>query len=335
MEKKEIYDDQLIVITGAAGFIGSAIVRYLNDRGFTNLLLVDDLKESNKWLNLRGKLFQHFISKHELFQYLKGREKEIEAILHLGACSDTTCRDGDYFMENNYRFSVKLAEYALKNNHRFIYASSAATYGDGKLGFSDSHDLLSDLKPLNIYGYSKHLFDLWLMQQGALDQVVGLKYFNVFGPNEFHKKRMASMVYHMTPKIQSQGYVELFKSTEPEKFKDGEQCRDFIYVKDAAAFTCFFLDYHLNGIFNVGRGEAVSWNRISEAIFKALNLPVDIRYVPMPKDLVEQYQNYTMADLSKFQKSLKKREIERIPLQTIEESVQDYVQNYLIKNETW
>jgi len=182
--KTKLYDDQLIVITGAAGMIGSSVVKHLNDQGYSNLLLVDDLDESNKWKNLVGKRFIDLIRIEELFPFLEGREKEIEAFIHLGACSDTLEKRGSYLMDNNYRFSVRLAAYALTHGQRFIYASSAATYGDGTRGFSDDPSMLKDLAPLNLYGFSKHLFDLWLEGQGALDKVVGLKYFNVFGPRQ-------------------------------------------------------------------------------------------------------------------------------------------------------
>ena len=259
--KTKIYDDQIIIITGAAGFIGSGVVRYLNDKGLSNLLLVDDIEESQRWKNLVGKRFLDFIGKAELFRWLEGRGREIEAIIHLGANSDTLEVRGNLIMQDNYRFSASLAEYALSNNHRFIYASSAATYGDGSRGFSDDHDLLDELAPLNLYGFSKHLFDLWLKRQGVLNQVVGLKYFNVFGPNENHKGRMASMVYKMFPKVMHDGKISLFKSSQLSKYGHGEQKRDFIYVKDVAKMTCQFLENKLTGIYNIGRGEPTSWNR--------------------------------------------------------------------------
>lgn len=329
--KKKIYDDQLIVITGAAGLIGSAVIRRLNDQGFSNLLLVDDIEQTDKWKNLVRKKFVDFISKEELFSWLEGREREIEAFIHLGACSDTLETNGDYLMENNYRFTVRLADYALEHGHRFIYASSAATYGDGKLGFSDAHDLLDELKPLNLYGYSKHLFDLWAKRQGVLDEIVGLKYFNVFGPNENHKDRMASMVYKMVPLAQREGVLRLFKSSEPNRFADGDQCRDFIYVKDAAAMTCNFLESEASGIFNIGRGEVCTWNQLARAIFKALGLPEQIEYIDMPANMVSQYQNYTCADMSKYREKMGTLAFDY----SIEQAVYDYIQNYLLKDERW
>lgn len=328
-------ENPLIVVTGAAGFIGSCLVRHLNDLGFENLVLVDDIKKTEKWKNLLGKKFTDFISRHVLFEWLKGREKEVRAFIHLGACSDTLEADGDYLMENNYRFTVLLAEYALKHGQRFIYASSAATYGDGQLGFSDDHDLIDELKPLNLYGFSKHLFDQWAKRQGVLDRLVGLKYFNVYGPNENHKGRMASMVYKMLPAVLSDGKIRLFKSSEPQKFGHGDQMRDFIYVKDAVKMTCDFLDNSLGGIFNIGMGEATTWNHLSNALFHAASRPPVIEYVDMPTDLVKQYQNYTCADMTKYftkhgYNSTKK------PFQfNVKEAVGDYVRNYLLVDNRW
>ena len=319
----KIYDDQLIVITGASGFIGSNVVSLLNSKGFNNLILVDDFRESPKWKNLVGKKYIDYISRTALFSWLEGREREIEAFIHLGACSDTTCKDGDYITDNNYRFSVELAEYAMQNEHRFIYASSAATYGDGKLGFSDNHDGIDDLKPLNLYGYSKQMFDQWILRQGMIDEVVGMKYFNIFGPNEYHKGRMASMVFHMTKQVLTTGKIELFKSNDPDNYKDGDQCRDFLYVKDAAEMTCGFLDSDLNGIFNVGMGKTHTWNQMARAVFKALGKDVNISYVEMPKDLSKQYQNYTKADMSKSDGHRKE-------FTPFEDAVEDYVKNHLI-----
>lgn len=319
----------LIVVTGAAGMIGSGVARHLNDLGQSNLLLIDDLEHADKWKNLVGKQFVDILSKKALFSWLQGKEDSIEAIIHLGACSDTMETDADYLLENNYRYTIDLAQWALRAGKRFIYASSAATYGDGSLGFSDDESKLLSLRPLNMYGYSKHLADLWMQKQNVLDKVVGLKYFNVFGPNEHHKERMASMVYKMTQKVIHEGTIQLFKSNDP-KFGDGEQCRDFIYVKDAVKMTCDLLKHpKICGIFNIGQGYVTTWKQLANALFKALGKAPSIEYIDMPLSLSKQYQNYTCADMHKFQK--------QIPTKTtsIEDAVCDYVQEYLLKDARW
>jgi ADP-L-glycero-D-manno-heptose 6-epimerase len=306
-----------IVVTGASGFIGSGVLRYLNDQGYRDLIAVD-------YINIHK---VDFVSAKELFSWLDGRESEIQAIIHLGACSDTLESNRDYLLENNTSYTRRLAEYALKHSIRFIYASSAATYGDGSRGFSDDHTLLETLKPLNLYGESKHLFDLWAKKEGVLDHIVGLKYFNVFGPNEGHKGRMASMVYKMVPVVQKEGVVRLYKSSEPNRFPDGGQCRDFIYVKDAVRMTCDFLKDNRGGIFNVGLGRPTTWNQLATAIFKALGKTPVIEYIDMPSDLVGQYQNYTCADMTKWN-----------PLNldyTIEKAVEDYIHNHLLQAMRW
>lgn len=338
MRQNQMFDDQLIVVTGAAGFIGSSVVRYLNDLGYSNLILVDDLHCSTKWKNLVGKRFVELISKNDLFTWLKGREKEIQAFIHLGACSDTTEENADYLFNNNYRYTVRLAEYALENELRFIYASSAATYGDGKDGFSDDHSYLDRLRPLNMYGYSKHLFDLWALRENVLDKVVGLKYFNVFGPNEYHKGHMASMIYKMMKKASEEGVIYLYKSNDPKNFPDGEQKRDFIYVKDAVRMTCDLLKESfrdVGGIFNIGRGEPISWNQLALTLFDALGLPPQIKYIDMPPELSKQYQNYTYADMRKFN-NLYGITGNKSDTMDIRDAVKDYVQNYLLKDlRTW
>lgn len=327
----KIYKDQFIVVTGGAGFIGSAVIQELNSRGFRNIVIVDELGSSEKWKNLVGKSYIDIIKKDHLFEWLEGKESAIEAFIHLGACTDTVETNASFLLENNYRFSVRLCEYAIKNQHRFVYASSAATYGDGSKGFIDDHDALETLEPLNMYGYSKHMFDLWIKNQGLLDRVVGLKYFNVFGPNESHKGRMASAVTHFFPQIKKTGKVELFKSLDSEKFGDGEQKRDFIYVKDAARMTCAFLENDANGIFNIGTGTASSWNDLADGVFKGLKKKTSIEYIPTPKDLVDNYQNYTCADVEKLKKTLGKT-ADTVSLQ---DAVIDYIENYLVPGKRW
>ncbi len=318
-----------VVITGGAGFIGSGCIRVLNDLGFDDIVIVDDLRQGEKWKNLVGKRFKEIVSRHKIFDWLEGKQKEISAFIHLGACSSTVETDADYILENNYRFSQRLALYALKNDHRFIYASSAATYGSGEEGFSDRSPL-DQFKPLNMYGFSKHLFDLWLEKEGYLNKVVGLKYFNVFGPNEYHKGRMASALLHVLPQALNEGEIRLFASSD-KQYPDGGQLRDFIYVKDAARITCAFLNNQAMGLFNVGRGEPCEWNQLAKAIFKALKKPENIKYIDMPKDLKGKYQNYTCADMLKTRATLSDEALCR----GIDEAVEEYVLDYLLQDRRW
>jgi len=323
-------DTQLVVVTGGAGFIGSGVLRVLNDRGIDNIIVVDDLGEDGKWKNLVKKRFIEIIPPHELLDWLEGKESEVDAIIHLGACSDTLEMNASYLLENNTRFSMRLATWALKHEKRFIYASSAATYGMGCEGFSDDEELLETLKPLNMYGYSKHLFDLWLKQEGVLDAVVGLKYFNVFGPNEQHKGHMASAVYKLLPTVQKEKKIQLFKTLDKTRCADGEQRRDFIYVKDAARMTCDFLSNSAGGIFNIGTGIANTWNDLAKAMFKALDLEPEISYIEMPMQLSKQYQDYTKAETQKITRlGLNKS------LFSLEDAVSDYVNTHLTKGQLW
>lgn len=317
----------MIVLTGGAGFIGSNFLKTLNNKGITDVLVVDHLGSSNKWKNLQGKAFSNFINKSEFrLKLLDGKyEGKIDAIVHLGACSATTESDADYLFDNNYSYSIDLAEFAIRNNIQFVYASSAATYGNGENGYSDAE--FNSLKPLNGYGFSKHLFDQWVLRNGYDKVFVGLKFFNVFGPNEYHKGTMSSMVFKSYNQIVSTGKVQLFRSNTKE-YSDGGQMRDFIYVKDACKVMLQFLsNKSITGIFNLGTGKARSWNDLANSVFLALCLEPKIEYIDMPESLINQYQNFTEADMSKINNSF----IDFTPT-SLEDAVKDYVSNYLSKN---
>lgn len=310
-----------LIVTGGAGFIGSNLIEALNNQGEDRIIIVDHLKEGIKWKNLLGLKFLDFIDKDDFLDLLeKGFFKDVHTIIHLGACSNTTINDLNFLYKNNFKYSQKLAIFCLANNINFIYASSAATYGDGKLGFSDDEKMLPFLCPLNPYGFYKHLFDLWLYYNNLLDKVVGLKYFNVFGEREFHKGEMRSVVLKAYEQIKKEGKVKLFKSYHPN-YKDGEQLRDFIYVKDAVDATLFFLENpHVKGIFNIGTGKARSFNELVKAVFSALNLEPQIEYIPIPENLRKQYQYFTQADITKLRKvGYNKKMLE------LEEGVKNYV----------
>lgn len=320
----------MIVVTGAAGLIGSAVVREFNRRGVHNLILVDHLGESEKWMNLRSLHFQDYYEKGVFLSLLKNNEiSGIQHIVHLGADSSTTTRNASYLIENNYRYSIELAEYALPRGIRMVYASSAATYGDGNDGFDDSLDGLHLLRPLNAYGYSKHLFDQWLQSRGFPEQFVGLKYFNVYGPNEYHKGEMRSLVLKAFYQIQAEGRIRLFKSYHPD-YKDGEQMRDFLYVEDAARMTVYFCmdGTGASGLFNCGSGVARTWNELAAAIFKAMDKAPDIEYIDMPESLKAKYQYYTCAPIDRLRSSGYSETIS-----SLEDAVADYVTRYLLPGE--
>lgn len=319
----------MIVVTGGAGFIGSAIVWKLNSLGNDNIIIVDELGTTDKWKNLVGLKFREFIHKDDFISAIVEDTIEfpIETIIHMGANSSTTEKDADHLFTNNYLYTQVLAKYSISNSIRFIYASSAATYGNGLLGFDDDESKLETLRPLNMYGYSKHLFDLWAKKNNVLDRIVGIKYFNVYGPNEYHKGDMRSVVHKAFEQVRDTGKVNLFKSFNP-KFKDGEQVRDFVYVKDAVEMTLDFLEKPtINGIFNVGSGKARTWNDLVTALFKALDKPVNIEYIDLPEHLREKYQYFTEANLNKIKSAGYNKS-----LTSLEDGVNDYVKNYLLKD---
>lgn len=320
---------KLIIVTGGAGFIGSAIVWRLNKEGITNIIVVDEI-DSVKWKNLVGLKFLDYIEKDDFLEKIKNnlyKNFDIDTIFHMGACSSTTHPDARYYIKNNFEYTKILCEFAVKKNVRFIYASSAATYGDGNLGFSDDENKLEILKPLNMYGYSKHLFDLWAKNKGLLNKIVGLKYFNVYGPNEYHKTDMRSFVVKAFEQIKSSGKVRLFKSYLPE-YKDGEQLRDFIYIKDAVEMTFYFYENKkLSGIYNVGTGQPHSFNQLVYAVFESLNLKPQIEYIDMPENIKNQYQYYTKAEMNKlFSKGYNK------PITDFNSAIDEYVKKYISKN---
>lgn len=319
----------MIVVTGGAGFIGSALVWKLNQLGEEEILIVDELGVDEKWKNLTGLKFIDIYHPTEFIELILGDAVpfEIEAILHMGACSSTTEKDADFLVRNNYHYTQDLAKYSLTHRVRFIYASSAATYGDGSNGYKDNEKELNSLRPLNMYGYSKHLVDLWLYRMGMNEEVVGLKFFNVFGPNEYHKDDMRSVIHKSFGQINETGSAKLFKSYNDD-YKDGEQMRDFIYVKDTVDMTLHFLDNReTNGLFNVGTGKARTWVDLVSAVFNAMDKPVNIEFIDMPDHLKEKYQYFTQADISKIRNAGYTN-----PISTLEDSVKDYVQNYLMKN---
>ena len=295
----------MIIVTGGAGFIGSAIIAALNKRKVTDILVVDQLDCDQKWKNLRNLSFADYVEKEDFLEMVIEDKLDgpIDAVFHLGACSDTTETNASYLLKNNYEYTKLLAQWTTNANIRFIYASSAATYGDGSAGFSDDESGIESLRPLNMYGYSKHLFDLWARRTGLLKKIVGLKYFNVFGPNEYHKANMRSFCLKAFEQINATGKVCLFKSYKPE-FKDGEQVRDFIYVKDAVDMTLFFLDNSkLNGLYNIGTGQPRTWNNLVMAVFAGMGKKPNIEYIDMPDSIRNQYQYYTCAETAKLRKA--------------------------------
>lgn len=317
----------LTIVTGAAGFIGRNAVAELNRQGNSNLILSDILGTDEKWQNLLGLRYEDLLHPDALLDLIKRRAfGEVDAIIHLGACSATTERNADYLLENNYRYTRTLAEYALSKNTRFVYASSGATYGDGSLGYNDSDSVTPTLKPLNMYGYSKHMFDLWALKNDLFKQgLVGLKYFNVFGPYEDHKGEMRSVVNKAYQQIQKTGEVTLFKSDRPD-YRDGEQMRDFVYVRDAVDVTLWFAQNKSapGGLYNCGTAQARTWVDLANATFAAMGRNPNIRFIDMPETLKGKYQYFTQADATKLKAAGYTK-----PFRTLEEAVKDYVDTYL------
>jgi len=318
-----------IVVTGAGGFIGRNVVAELNARGYDDLLLVDSMGCEEKWRNLLDLRYEDILAPKEFLECVEtGKLADFDAIIHLGACSATTEQDADFLLQNNYRYTRTLCEWSLKHKTRFIYASSAATYGDGSNGYNDEVADLPILRPLNMYGYSKHMVDLWARKHKLFDRIVGLKYFNVFGPYEDHKGDMRSMVHKSYGQIKKTGKVQLFKSYRPD-YADGEQMRDFIYVKDAVAVTLHFLEHREGGgLFNCGIGQARSWKDLMNAVFAAMGMPPQIEFIEMPEILRGKYQYFTQASMTKLRKAGY-----ATPFTPLEDAVRDYVVAYLAKRD--
>jgi ADP-L-glycero-D-manno-heptose 6-epimerase len=319
----------MIVVTGAAGFIGRNVVAELNLRGRDDLLLVDNLGRDEKWRNLVGLHYEDIIESQDFLARLQADTLPgIDGVIHLGACSATTERDAGFLLRNNYHYTRTLCEWTLRHKVRFIYASSAATYGDGSQGYDDDLAALDRLQPLNMYGYSKHMFDLWAHRYGFFNRIVGLKYFNVYGPYEDHKEDMRSVVHKSYQQIRNTGVVKLFKSYRPE-YADGEQLRDFIFVKDAVAMTLFFLENRIpSGLFNCGTGKARSWKDLATAVFSALDLPPVIEFIEMPESLRGKYQYFTQARMARMRAAGYAQ-----PFTSLEDGVRKYVTAYLDPHE--
>lgn len=314
-----------ILLTGAAGFIGSYLLGYLNAKGYTDIIIADDFSDEDKWFNFDSKQFAEKIEREELFEWLEASGRHIDFVFHLGARTDTTEFDYSVHEKLNVEYSKKIWTYCTQHNIPLVYASSAATYGAGELGYKDDHDLVEKLQPLNPYGVSKNEFDKWALQQPEQPPFwAGLKFFNVYGPNEYHKERMASMVFHGFNQVKKNGKVRLFRSHRPD-FKDGEQLRDFIYVKDVAAVCCWLMDHKIpSGLYNLGTGKARSFIDLITAVFTSMGMKPEIEFIDTPEDIRDKYQYFTEADMHKLINAGYTD-----PFTSVEDGVKDYVENYL------
>jgi ADP-L-glycero-D-manno-heptose 6-epimerase len=320
--------DATIVVTGAAGFIGSCLVGFLNEQGFENLILVDEFDHEEKELNLFGKKYLVRVERENFFEWKEIEKPKVDFVFHLGARTDTTEFDYSIHQHLNVDYSKKIWNYCTINNIPLVYASSAATYGDGQLGYDDDHKVIETLKPLNPYGVSKNEFDKWVLHQEDHPPFwAGLKFFNVYGPNEYHKKRMASVIFHSYNQVKKEGYVKLFRSHK-EGFKDGEQLRDFIYVKDILKVCYWMMQHELpSAIYNLGTGKARSFIDLVNATYVALGIPPKISFIDMPEDIRDKYQYFTEANMQKLKDAGYTE-----TFYSLEEGVGDYVKNYLSQN---
>ncbi len=324
--KPDDFSDARVLVTGGAGFIGSALVWALNRRGCERIVVCDRLGMDEKQRNLAPLRFADYVEADALQSRLQsGALGKFDLVLHMGACSSTTETDASFLTRNNLEFTKDLAAWALGRKTRFVYASSAATYGDGSAGMDDDDSQLDKLRPLNLYGCSKHLFDLHAKRAGFLNRIVGLKYFNVFGPNEDHKGDMRSVVHKSFGQVQSEGVIRLFKSYRKD-YADGEQKRDFLYVKDAVAMTLYLAaNKKANGLFNIGSGVARTWIDLAKAVFTALNRKPNIQFIEMPEAIRDKYQYFTEANLARLRAAGY-----TAPVTSLEDAVNDYVRNYLV-----
>ena len=316
----------MIVVTGAAGFIGSCLVSKLNQSGFNNLIIVDDFTKLEKKQNLEGKIFQEKVERGVFESWLEINSDKVDFIFHIGARTDTTEFDKNIFDELNVNYSKMIWNYCVKQNIPLVYASSAATYGLGEFGYEDNHEVISKLKPLNPYGDSKNDFDIWALAEDKKPPFwAGLKFFNVYGPNEYHKGRMASVIFHTFNQINANGGMKLFRSHNPQ-YKDGCQLRDFVYVKDVVNVCLFLMQSKpTSGIYNLGSGKARTFLDLATNTFNALKVDVNIDFIDTPIDIRDKYQYFTEANMSKLI-----NEGYATPFHTLEEGVEDYVKNYLI-----
>lgn len=325
----------MIVVTGAAGFIGSCMVRRLNDAGYTDILVVDDFSRPDKMRNLEGKKTWGEVHRNNFVRWFERNHNDVDAVLHIGARTDTTEMNAAVFDDLNVEYSKALWMLCSGFGKPFFYASSAATYGLGEIGYSDDHDLIPRLKPLNPYGQSKQDFDVWALRTvGGSAQPpawAGFKFFNVYGPNEYHKGRMASVIFHTARQIKATGGMKLFRSHRPD-FKDGEQSRDFIYVKDVVNVLLFFLEKRPpNAIYNLGTGKARTFLDLAAGTFRAMGLEPDISFIDTPVDIRDTYQYFTEADMTKMRSLAGYRQ----PFYGLEEGIEDYVRRYLQDEQVW
>lgn len=319
-----------VIVTGGAGFIGSCIVATLNSCGIDDIYIVDDVNTTEKWKHFVNKKYLAYIHKDEFLDMLPKFRGKISHVIHMGACSSTTEKDFDFLYKNNFEYTKALWNFCVEENISFIYASSAATYGDGEEGFDDTQPI-ERLRPLNGYGYSKQLFDLWVEKQTTTPkQYVGFKFFNVYGPNEDCKGDMASVIFKSFNQINENSVIKLFTSHK-EGYGDGGQLRDFIYVKDICKVIMFMMEHeNISGLFNLGTGKARSFTDLAKATFDAMGKPENIEYIPMPMHLREKYQYFTQATMDKL------RSVGYVDeFYSLEDGARDYVQNYLIPNKIY